>query len=65
MKYKIEDINIGDSVYFENKYISNYDLYWNVISIKDGFLQLEVDEMGHKDMIFVEIKDIKIVIKSI
>lgn len=31
MKYKFEDINIGDEVYFESTNLqSNFDLYWNL-----------------------------------
>lgn len=52
MKYKMEDINIGDKVFFESTEMqSNYDLYWTVISKLDNQLQLivQLDEMGYKD----------------
>jgi len=44
MKYKIEDINIGDEIYFDDvysgKYLtqSNYDEYWTVHGKKENQL---------------------------
>ena len=52
-KYKIEDINIGDEVYFDSTQgQSNQDLYWKVIHKTENEKQLivQLDEMGHKDL---------------
>jgi hypothetical protein len=52
-KYKIEDINIGDEVYFDSiQGQSNHDLYWKVIHImeKEKQLIVQLDEMGHSDL---------------
>ena len=52
-KYKIEDINIGDEVYFDSTQVqSNHDLYWKVIHKTENEKQLivQLDEMGHKDL---------------
>ncbi|KAF9658917.1 hypothetical protein ABHQ57_00475 [Tenacibaculum sp. ZH5_bin.1] len=57
-KYKMEDINVGDGVYFKLDFQTNYDLYWTVKSKYDSTLEIEVDEMGAKDKIFLNIKDV-------
>ena len=52
MKYKLEDINIGDKVYFEStKLQSNYDLYWEVIGKyeQQQDLIVRLNEMGYTD----------------
>jgi len=52
MKYKMEDINIGDQVYFDSTPMqTNHDLYWTVINKLDLQKQLivQLDEMGYKD----------------
>lgn len=52
MKYKFEDINIGDEVYFNStKLQSNHDLYWKVIHKIEHTQELvvQLDEMGYKD----------------
>jgi hypothetical protein len=63
-KYKIENINIGDGVYFKNEYLNNYDLYWTVKSkFNDTMIEIEIDEMGVKDKMFINIKDILLIEK--
>jgi len=50
MKYKFEEINIGDEIYFNSTPSqSNHDLYWKVISKIEHskHLVLQLDEMGH------------------
>lgn len=59
----MEDINIGDGVYFKLDHQSNYDLYWTVKSKFDSTLEIEVDEMGVKDNIFLDIKEVYLVEK--
>ena len=53
MKYKFEDINIGDEVIFDSTPSqSNHDLYWKVIDKIDQTKELiiQLDEMGYKDL---------------
>ncbi|MBC3847205.1 hypothetical protein H8K90_12485 [Winogradskyella echinorum] len=57
-EYKMEDINIGDGVYFKLDFQTNYDLYWTVKSKFDSTLEIEVNEMGANDKIFLNIKDV-------
>lgn len=47
-KYKIEDIEIGDGVYFIVNWQNNYDLYWTVIAKNEKSLQIEIDEWEQK-----------------
>jgi hypothetical protein len=51
MKYNYDDININDSVFFEDENQSNYDLYWKVIhkDDKSKLIIVQLDEMGHND----------------
>jgi hypothetical protein len=58
MKYNINDINIGDQVYFKMPYVNNYDLYWVVVEKDESneLLQLEINEMAANDSQFVHIK---------
>ena len=61
MKYNIEDLNVGDEVYFENKYLENYGLYWQIVSKNtDGSITVDINEMGSKDRIAIQIEDIRI-----
>jgi hypothetical protein len=63
-KYSMDEINIGDGVYFELKFVSNYDLYWTVKSKLDNHtLELTIDEMGAKDHRFIDIKYVKYIEK--
>ena len=56
--YKITDINIGDGVYFKVDWQNNYDLFWTVISKNGTHLEIEIDEMGTKDRMSLNIKDV-------
>jgi hypothetical protein len=52
MKFKFEDINIGDKVYFEStKLQSNHDLFWEVIGKyeQQQDLVVRLNEMGYTD----------------
>jgi hypothetical protein len=57
-KFTIDQINIGESVYFENEHIENFDLYWKVIGKLENHLHLKINEMGANDTRFIDIKDI-------
>jgi len=50
---KLEDINVGDEVYFKTSAIHNYDLYWKVIEKTDQALRVEIKEMGANDTIYI------------
>ncbi len=58
-RFTLDDIIVGDSVYFEIPHIPNYDLYWNVISKSDKLLGVEVSEMGANDRIYINAEDVK------
>ncbi|CAI8722112.1 hypothetical protein [Chryseobacterium sp. IT-36CA2] len=63
-KYTISDIKVGDGVYFKVKWQNNYDLFWTIISIYDeNTIEIEIDEMGAKDKIFLKIQDIYLIEK--
>ena len=57
-KYKMKDINIGDGVYFKLDYQNNYDLFWTVKSKFDSTLEIEINEMGANDKIYLNIDDV-------
>jgi hypothetical protein len=53
MDYKMENINIGDEVYFDAQPSQgNHDLYWKVIhkDEKEKRLVVQLHEMGYKDL---------------
>lgn len=58
--YKIEDIKVGDKVFFRNNYIENFDLYWTVIGKNGNTLLLKINEMGCNSECSVKIGDITI-----
>lgn len=63
-KYTVSDIKVGDGVYFNVPWQNNYDLYWTVISIYDeNTIEIEIDEMGRKDKIFLKIEDVYLIEK--
>ena len=59
MKYKIEDINIGDEVIFKSTSAqSNHDLYWKVIGKNEKQLMIELKEMGHDENWTINISEV-------
>jgi len=62
MKYKFEEINIGDEVIFKSTTSqTNHNLYWKVIAKIEMAKQLiiQLDNMGHKDLLLtLNIKDV-------
>jgi hypothetical protein len=64
MKYKLEDINIGDEVYFDSTTSQlNYDLYWKVINKleKEKKLLVQLDEMGfHNKRWIISIDEVRL-----
>jgi hypothetical protein len=58
-RYKIEDIIIGDSIYFQNETQSNHDLYWKVEEKLNGnFISVRVNEMGVNSRAIINVIDI-------
>lgn len=63
----IEDfssIQIGDSVYWENKHLeSNHDIFWTVVSKDEtqNMLEIEAHEMGANDKFWISYRDVYIV----
>jgi len=56
--YTMNDINVGDGVYFKLNHQNNYDLYWTVKSKNISKLEIEINEMGANDNITIDIKDV-------
>jgi len=55
----MKDINVGDGVYFKLDHLNNYDLYWTVLSkIEPDTLEIEINEMGAKDKIYLKVADV-------
>ncbi len=51
MKINFNDVNVGDEVYFNSRFQSNYDLFWKVMAKIDSSKELIVvlNEMGFND----------------
>lgn len=64
-KYKFEDIEIGDGVYFDDVYSgryltqSNYDEYWEVTDKDQHFVRLKLLHFGQEHYWSVEYKFIR------
>lgn len=56
--YKISDIEVGDGVYFKVDWHNNYDLYWTVKSKNETHLEIEINEMGANDRMWLNIVDV-------
>ena len=55
----MKDINVGDGVYFKLDHQNNYDLYWTVLSkIEPDTLEIEINEMGAKNKIYLKVADV-------
>jgi hypothetical protein len=57
------NITVGDGVYFRRIGVNDFDLYWTVISINGNSLEIEINEMGEKDSIYIDINDVTAVEK--
>lgn len=59
----MEEINIGDEVYFDSQPAqSNHDLFWTVIHKyeKEKQLVVQLDEMGFRDLRWtIDIKEVR------
>jgi hypothetical protein len=57
--YTMNDVNIGDGVFFKLSHQPNHDLYWKVIEkIEPDQLLVKIDEMGVKDEFYLNIIDV-------
>lgn len=65
MKYSIEDINVGDEVYFDSTKIqSNYDLYWVVKEKIGDKLIIELKEMGKDEKWTINVSEVRQMIST-
>ena len=58
--YKLEDVKIGNHILFSRTGIDDFRMYWTVIGLYNGMIQVKIDEMGFKDELFIDVKDIEI-----
>ncbi|KFF16993.1 hypothetical protein [Chryseobacterium sp. JM1] len=57
--YKIEDINVGDEVYFRSKeFQSNFDLDWEVTSISGKWLTVKLEREGDFQATIITIDEV-------
>jgi hypothetical protein len=65
MKYSIDEINIGDEVYFNSsKLQSNHDLYWKVKGKSENKLMIELKEMGKEEYWTIDFTEVRQLIQS-
>jgi len=62
--YNINDVEIGDKVFFERVGIPNFDLYWTVIGFSEGMVHVKINEMGVDDNLHIDVNDIRILTKN-
>jgi hypothetical protein len=59
-KYRIEEINVGDEIYYEDKYRSNRHLHWKVLKkIDESMLLIEGNEAGFNEQRLIDILDVR------
>lgn len=59
MKYKIEDINIGDQViFYSTKYQHHHDEYWTVIGKDRNQVMIELKKFGFDENWTLDINEI-------
>lgn len=59
MRYKMEEILVGDEVYFEStKLQSNHDEYWPVVGKSGNEIYVEFKKFGHHDNWTVKIDEV-------
>ncbi|RZF57882.1 hypothetical protein [Sphingobacterium corticibacterium] len=59
MKYNINDIKIGDELFFDRKGIDNHDLYWKVVGFHKEMIKIEIAAMGFQENLYIDVTDIK------
>ena len=58
-EFQLHDFKIGDQVMFFRKGINDYRMYWTVIGFYEEMLYIEIDEMGYKDKLYIDVNDIE------
>jgi hypothetical protein len=57
--YKIEDIQIGDEILFDDTHKVEHNLFWKVINkISNNQLIVEIREMGYAEKYIIAVKDV-------
>jgi|GEM_PF-4076567 len=62
--YNLTDINIGDEILFSRAGIDDFRMYWKVIGFHEEMINIEIDEMGYEDKLYIDAKDIEKVLKK-
>ncbi len=65
MRYKIEEINVGDHVVFENTpQKSNHDLFWKVVYKSGSQLVIELKKYIWDENWTIDVTEVKGVLKA-
>lgn len=64
IKFQLHDFNIGDQILFFRNGINDFRMYWNVIGFDEGMLYIEIDEMGFKDKLYIDVNDVEKHVKN-
>lgn len=62
--YSLNDIEIGDKVIFYRQGIEDFRLYWEVIDFPNNMIEIEINEMGYKDKILIDLENVEKVLKK-
>jgi hypothetical protein len=63
-KYQIDEINVGDEVYFDSTSSQgNFDEYWKVIGKSRTELMIEINYLGNRVNWTIDIKEVRQFIK--
>lgn len=63
-EFELQDFKIGDQVMFFRKGINDFRKYWKVIGFDEGLLYIEIDEMGFKDKLYIDVNDVEKHVKN-
>jgi len=58
-EFQLHDFKIGDQVLFCRNGINDFRMYWNVFGFDEGMLYIEIDEMGYKDKLYIDVNDVE------
>ena len=57
--FKIDDIQIGDEILFDDSHKIEHNLFWRVINkISNNQLIVEIREMGYAEKYIIAVKDV-------
>ena len=63
-KFKIEEINIGDEVYFDSTPSqNNHDLYWSVTGKRGTQLMIQLNYLGQQEYWTIDVTEVRQFIK--